>query len=91
MIRFAETSPVGLTVRSLPKLFVASRVSHPILQSSVNLGRNAVSKTEGMHISKKLVRSSGEAGVAILTFAVTGKQISLPKLSTRMRSRVMIT
>lgn len=91
IIRFADISPFAFTVRSLPKLFVARRVSQPTLHISVNLGRKAVSNTDGMHISKKLVRSSGEAGTAMLTFAVTGKLTSLPKLSISMRSRVTIT
>ena len=40
---------------------------------------------------KKLVRSKGDAGVAIFTLAVTGKLTSRPKLSMSIRSSVTIT
>ena len=65
-IRLALTNPVlGSMQKSLPKLFVAKRVSQAKLQNSVNLGKNAVSYTDGIHNSKKLVNTNGSSGVAI--------------------------
>ena len=91
MIRFPDTSPQGEIHRSLPMLFVASLVSHALLQNSVNLGRNAVSEVLGIQISKKFVSTSGCCFVAMLTCAQTVKTDSLLHLSHSSRSISTIT
>lgn len=67
MMRFPHTQPSFPIVRSLPQLLVASLASQAELQNSVNLGTNAVSIAEGIHISKKLVSTRGCAASAIFT------------------------
>lgn len=91
IIKFALIVPSGHTVKSLPMLFVASLVSHAGLQNSANLGRNALFSTEGMHSSKKFVRTMGEHSWAILEFAQTVKGTSRSFLSLRIKSRQTCT
>jgi hypothetical protein len=52
-------------------LLVASLVSHAGLQNSLKRGRKALLCVEGMHSSKKLVRTRGFLQSAIFTFAET--------------------
>jgi hypothetical protein len=58
-------------------LLVASLTTQSKLQNSVNLGKKAVSNTEGMQISKKLVNTRGLHSGAISTNADNVIMLSL--------------
>ena len=91
MMRLPLTSPFVPMQRSLPILFVASLVSHAMLQNSVKRGRNAVLLTDGMHISKKFVSTSGCELSAMFTSAHTVNTVSLLHLSHKSKSKYTST
>lgn len=92
--RFALTVPVlGSITISLEILLVANLVSQLILQNSVNLGKKAVSITDGRHNSKKLVSNSGccSEPIGMVALNVTSHSLSQSSVRTKPLSRWLLT